>query len=184
MFIAWLNLDLGIETCFFDGMDAYSMTWLQFVLPIYIWLLVGLIATLCNFSTTAAKILSSTNPIQAYCCTSNTLPPLIHKAPCTIIAAFSFTTSEYMYPDDEIKVVWLYDGNILDTLTRMMAGTLIPLHVFGQPCGISVPLPTCPTLSFYQCILCWTSTSSSGYHGLTIYLKMKSFLVQDAHHAP
>jgi len=22
VFIAWLNLDLGIETCFFDGMDA------------------------------------------------------------------------------------------------------------------------------------------------------------------
>ena len=24
VFIAWLNLDFGIETCFYDGMDAYS----------------------------------------------------------------------------------------------------------------------------------------------------------------
>ena len=24
VFIAWVNLDLGIETCFFDGMDAYT----------------------------------------------------------------------------------------------------------------------------------------------------------------
>ena len=30
VFIAWLNLDLEIETCFFNGMDAYIQTWLQF----------------------------------------------------------------------------------------------------------------------------------------------------------
>ena len=35
--IAWLNLDLGIETCFFGGLDSYWKTWLQFVFPIYIW---------------------------------------------------------------------------------------------------------------------------------------------------
>jgi len=28
VFIAWLNLDLGIETCFFEGLDAYAKTWL------------------------------------------------------------------------------------------------------------------------------------------------------------
>ena len=27
VFIAWLNLDLGFETCFFDGMNAYIQTW-------------------------------------------------------------------------------------------------------------------------------------------------------------
>ena len=26
VFIAWLNLDCGIETCFYDGMDAYITT--------------------------------------------------------------------------------------------------------------------------------------------------------------
>ena len=26
VFIAWLNLDFGIETCFYNGMDAYSKT--------------------------------------------------------------------------------------------------------------------------------------------------------------
>ena len=33
VFIAWLNLDFGIETCFYDGLDAFSKTWLQFVFP-------------------------------------------------------------------------------------------------------------------------------------------------------
>ena len=36
VFIAWLNLDLGIETCFYDGLDGYAKTWLQLVFPIYI----------------------------------------------------------------------------------------------------------------------------------------------------
>ena len=33
-FIAWLNLDLGIETCFFENMDSYAKVWLQFVFPV------------------------------------------------------------------------------------------------------------------------------------------------------
>ena len=43
VFIAWINLDLGIETCFYDGMDTYDKTWLQFVFPLYVW---GLVMTI------------------------------------------------------------------------------------------------------------------------------------------
>jgi len=50
VFIAWLNLDFGIETCFYDGMDAYIKTWLQFVFPVYIWVLVGLVILISHFS--------------------------------------------------------------------------------------------------------------------------------------
>ena len=41
VFIAWLNLDLGIETCFYNGMDVYSVSWLQIVFPLFIWGIVG-----------------------------------------------------------------------------------------------------------------------------------------------
>ena len=36
IFIAWLNLDLGIQTCFCNGMDAYAKAWLELVFPVYI----------------------------------------------------------------------------------------------------------------------------------------------------
>ena len=36
-FISWINLDLGIEVCFYSGMNVYQKTWLQFVFPFYIW---------------------------------------------------------------------------------------------------------------------------------------------------
>ena len=42
-FIAWLNLDFGIESCFYNGLDGYWKTWLQFVFPLYVWLLIGII---------------------------------------------------------------------------------------------------------------------------------------------
>ena len=42
-FIAWVNLDLGIQTCFIPGLDMYWKTWLQFLFPLYIWSLAGLI---------------------------------------------------------------------------------------------------------------------------------------------
>ena len=41
--ISWINLDLGMETCFYDGMSIYAFTWLQFIFPFYVWLLIALI---------------------------------------------------------------------------------------------------------------------------------------------
>ena len=175
VFIAWLNLDLGIETCFFDGMDAYSMMWLQFVFPIYIWLLVGLITILCNVSTTAARILGSTNPIAVLA----TLFLLSYtKVLRTTIAAFSFTTLEYQ--DDETKVVWLYDGNIgyLDKndgrhIALFLVSLLVILFFF---------LPYTIFLLFGQWILPRLDLNKLKWLSWGNYLQMKSFL--DANHAP
>ena len=50
VFIAWLNLDFGIEACFYDGMTAYAKTWLQLVFPVYIWVLVGIMILISHFS--------------------------------------------------------------------------------------------------------------------------------------
>ena len=63
VFIAWLNLDFGIETCFYNGMDAYSKTWLQFVFPVYIWVIVGLMIFLSHFSCRFTKLLGN-NPVS------------------------------------------------------------------------------------------------------------------------
>ena len=37
VFVAWLNLDFGIEACFFKGLNAFWKTWLQYLFPLYIW---------------------------------------------------------------------------------------------------------------------------------------------------
>ena len=54
--IAWLNLDFGFETCFFKGMDANIKTWLQFVFPVYIWSIAGLIILVSHYSRRATRL--------------------------------------------------------------------------------------------------------------------------------
>ena len=62
-FIAWLNLDVGIEMCFYDGLDAYTKTWLQFVFPLYMWLIVIIIVISSHYSTKASKLFGN-NALQ------------------------------------------------------------------------------------------------------------------------
>ena len=60
IFIAWLNLDFGIETCFYNGMDAYIKTWLQFVFPVYTWAIVGLMLLVRHFLHRFVNLLDAT----------------------------------------------------------------------------------------------------------------------------
>ena len=105
IFIAWLNLDLGIQTCFYNGMDVYVKTWLEFVFPVYIWVIVGLLVYISHRSVTVTKLLgSSPVPVLA------TLFLLSYaKVLRTIIAALSLTILHY--PDKDV-VVWIHDANV------------------------------------------------------------------------
>ena len=106
MFIAWLNLDLGIEVCFYDGLDAYAKTWFQFVFPFYIWFIVIVIIISCHYSTTVSKMCGK-KPVQVL----STLFLLSYaKIIRVVITAFSYTV--LVYPDGFSEKVWLYDGNV------------------------------------------------------------------------
>ena len=58
-FISWINLDLGIETCFFDGMDSCSKTWLQFIFPGYIWFLLIFLVISSQYSSKIVRLVGS-----------------------------------------------------------------------------------------------------------------------------
>ena len=84
-------------------MNAYSKTWLQFVFPVYLWLLVGLMIFISHFSQRFAKLLGS-NPVSVLA----TLILLSYaKILHTLIATVYIIHLEY--PKDE-KVVWFYDA--------------------------------------------------------------------------
>ena len=107
VFIAWMNLDLGIETCFYDGMNVYTFTWFQYLFPLYVWFLVGLIIMLSNYSKMLLRWLGS-NPIAVLA----TLVFLSYtKILRTIITSLSYTSLEY--PDGSRQTAWLSNGDIL-----------------------------------------------------------------------
>ena len=64
-FISWLNLDLGIETCFYNGMDSYVKVWLQFVFPFYIWVIIIIIIFLAEHTKLGRLIGHNTVPVLA-----------------------------------------------------------------------------------------------------------------------
>ena len=105
VFIAWLNLDLGIETCFFNGLTAYGKTWLQFVFPLYIWSIASLIIIAAKYSDRVAKVMGNNSvPVLA------TLFLLSYaKLFRTIITALSFTMLSTAHGS---KAVWSADGNL------------------------------------------------------------------------
>ncbi len=102
--IAWVNLDLGIETCFYESMDGYGKTWLQYAFPLYIWVIVLLVIVAGRYSLPQKAVGSNAVPVLA------TLFLLSYaKLQRTIITSLSCTWLEY---DDHSSLVWLYDGNI------------------------------------------------------------------------
>ena len=140
-FIAWVNLDFGIEVCFYNGMDAYAKTWLQFVFPIYIWFLVIAIIVSSHYYAMAAK-LSGRNSVQVLA----TLFLLSYtKLLRLIITILLSTTLEY--PDGSIRRVWLYDGNV-----DYLKGKHIPLFMAAVLVLLVLSLPYTAVLLFIQCL--------------------------------
>ena len=105
-FIAWLNLDLGVQTCFFAGMDAYSKTWLQFLFPVYVWIMVGAMIYGSRYSPTVFRLIGSNAvPVLA------TLFLLSYaKLLRTVITAVYSTALTGR--DSPTPSVWLVDGNV------------------------------------------------------------------------
>ena len=113
VFLSWINLDLGIEACFYSGMDVYQKSWLQYVFPFYIWFLVGVIILFCHYSSTVMKLMGRRN-IEVLA----TLFLLSYsKLLKTIVSSLSFTNIMVACADNLTDVlkphkVWLYDGHV------------------------------------------------------------------------
>ena len=106
-FIAWANLDFGIETCFVNGLTAFWKTWLQFIFPFYIWAIAGVIILAARYSTRLTNFLANKAvPLL------NTLFLLSYMKLLRIVAtAFEFSTTT-KYPQSPTTVVWSKDGNL------------------------------------------------------------------------
>ena len=130
VFVAWLNLDLGIETCFFNSMDMYAKAWLQFAFPAYIWILVALMIVLSHYYTTVARLVGQNAPKVLATLFLLSYAKLLRAV--LIILSFTYLT----YPDGHLKPVWLYDGDV-----DYLKGKHIPLFIAALLISIAFLLP-------------------------------------------
>ena len=106
IFVNWMNLKLGISTCFYNGMTAYAKAWLQFVFPIYMWMIAGAIIFLSRRYTTVARLMGR-NAVKVLA----TLFLLCYASLLqNIISVLSYTNLNYS--NGSKRLVWYYDGSI------------------------------------------------------------------------
>ena len=164
LFISWFNLDLGIETCFYDGLDAYAKAWLQFVFPFYLWCIAGLII-LARYSITFTRLTGNNSvPVLA------TLFLLSNaKLLRNVITILSYTTVDTAQGQ---KVVWSADGNI-----DYLGPQHVPLFTAAIATLVLLWLP------YTTLFLCgqWVCTINLSFI-TRMSMKLKPFL--DAHYGP
>ncbi len=139
VFIAWMNMDLGIDLCLFDGMNSVYKTILQFAFPIYIWLLVILVIFMANRNKLIANIVSE----RAVQVLATLLLFSYTKLQRVIVTIFTYTTLNY--PDGTQHNVWLFDGNI-----AYLQGQHVILLAIGTVFFILFLLPYTVLLTFFK----------------------------------
>ena len=163
--VSWTNLDLGIESCFFDGLTEYWKMWLQFLFPLYIWIIAGVVVVLARYSNRAATIIGS-NAVSV-------LPTLFllsyNKLLRSCIAIISYSSVEY---PNYTKMVWLLDGDI-----DYLGAKHLPLLVVAVAVLIFLCVPYTLTLLLGQ----WLIRSNNRFISRAMF-RIKPFM--DAYYGP
>ena len=140
LFIAWLNLDLGFEVCFYKSMSQYQKTWMQFGFLCYVWILELFIIILSRryifftrlFGRNVVKVLATLF--------------LICYAKTINIAITTLEFASIRNSDGKTFNVWLFDGNL-----GYFTGKHIPLFSIGTLL-CSLVFAYTMVLLFIQCL--------------------------------
>jgi predicted outer membrane repeat protein len=167
-FISVLNMDTGTESCFYDGMTTYTLSWILFIFPFYIWLLSAIIIGVSHYSSRISRWFGG-NAVQVLA----TLFLLSYARLLEITiatSAFSFTTLSSV--DGQVQRVWRIDGNL-----PYMGKKHAPLFAATMLLLILVCIPYTVNLTLVQ----WLQRYSHKRF-LRWMLKLKPFI--DAHTGP
>ena len=133
-FISLANLDLGIETCFYNGMDDYIKMWLQLTFPIYIIFIATIFIITSRYSSMIQRLTAHRAlPVLA------TLFLLSYtKILRTVCSVMFFYSTITHLPSGHTILVWSVDANvplfgvkftILFTVCLLLFLILLPFNV-------------------------------------------------------
>ncbi len=104
--VAWMNLDLGIEVCFYRGLSLYVLTWLQFLFPVYLIFLTLLLVYFNWYTMWGARLIGNN---------------ILNVLATVILLAFTkflrntaeiLTYTTLTYSSGAHLKVWLLDGSL------------------------------------------------------------------------
>ena len=108
MFISLVNLNLGFQTCFYNGMDDYAKVWLQLAFPFYIISITTLIIVVSRHSITIKRFTGhraiSVLATLFLMCFTNILST-------TSNVLFSYSSITHL-PSERTRLVWSLDASV------------------------------------------------------------------------
>ena len=125
-FISLANLDLGIQTCFYNGMDEYAKMWLQLAFPFYLIFIATLIIITSRYSTKIQRLTARRAlPVLA------TLFLLSYTKILRIVSSvlFSYSTITHL-PSKHTTLVWSVDANVPQFGVRFTILLIVCLILF------------------------------------------------------
>ena len=142
VFVSLTNLDLGIPTCFYNGMDDYAKMWLQLTFPAYLILIATLLIIASRHSTKVQRITARRAlPVLA------TLFLLSYTKVLRSVSSVLFYYSTITHlPSGHTTVVWAVDANVPLFGLKYTALFIVCLILF------IILLP-------FNAILCFTKTA-------------------------
>ena len=166
-FIAWLNLDVGIGTCFYNEMDNYAKTWLQFVFPAYLYIIVGIIIFAGRYSSRISN-LCRFNAVPVLCTLLLISYSKLLRTVITIFSSISIETQEAV----ALPSVWRYDGNL-----ELLGSRHVALFIFGLLVAVMIIIPYTVTLLLFPLL-----QKKSNWMILWWVNKLKPFFDSNAAH--
>ena len=108
VFISLVNLDLGIETCFYNGMDDYAKMWLKLFFPFYLIIIAVSIIIVSRYSS---KILRLTYTRSLPVLATLFLLSYTGVLRTALTALFSYSTITHL-PSGHQQIVWSIDASV------------------------------------------------------------------------
>ena len=181
--VSFVNLDLGLPLCFYDGMDDADKAGLQFVFPAYLLILTMTVIVLCHYCLQRSPATSSRSCLHRF-------PIIIGQRAvgvlCTLIylsyskllrAIIDVLTYSIVHLPSGDMYVWFYDGNV-----NYLHGKHIAMFAVAMVTCTLFLLPYTFALTFIPII-----ERYSEHNRLFNYLHKKVNQIKpmiDAHYAP
>ena len=108
IFVSIANLDLGIETCFYNGMDDYAKMWLQLIFPTYLIFIATSLIIASRHSTKIQRITARRAlPVLATLFLLS-YTKILHTVSSVL---FHYSTITHL-PSEHTTLVWAVDANV------------------------------------------------------------------------
>ena len=148
VFISISNLDMGIQMCFYDGMDDYAKMWLQLLFPLYLIIIAAILIMASRYSSKVQRLTARRAlPVLA------TLFLLSYTKILRTVSSVLFSYSTIIHlPSYHSKLVWSVDANVSMLEFRFIALFIVCLVIFILLIPFNITLLFTRTLSRFRMV--------------------------------